>query len=247
MALADKLDSLAGFFAMGMIPSGSQDPYALRRAAAGCANIIFRRGLDIRITEILPYAFELLKKDARALDWAGLEEKGAKVVAFLNQRVENILAEEGVGYDIVNAINASVAASEGNITGLVRRAQALQSYRAQRGFTELLAAMNRIGNILRSADDESAGVEPSLFTDQSEQALFDQIEQREAGAAALLEAGEVEQALALLAELAPYIAKFFEAVMVMDKDPALRRNRQALLRRILSLALQIGDFGKIVE
>ena len=247
VALADKLDSIAGFFAMGMIPSGSQDPYALRRAAAGCANIIIRRNLDIRVRDILPYAFELLKKDAPALEWDAWEEQGAKVVAFLNQRVENILAEEGIAYDIVNAINASAAAVEGNITGLCQRAHALQDYRNHKEFAGLLAAMNRIGNILRSAEEEETTVAPELFTDESEKTLFEQIKQREDGASALLAAGDFAHALDTLAELAPYIADFFEAVMVMDKDPALRRNRQALLRRILSISQQIGDFGKIVE
>lgn len=247
VALADKLDSIAGFFAMGMIPSGSQDPYALRRAAAGCANIIIRRNLDLRIIDILPYAFELLKQDAPGLDWDALAEKSAKVVAFLNQRVENILAEEGVAYDIVNAINASSAAADGNITGLRKRAHALQEYRSHKEFVDLLAAMNRIGNILRSADAEEADIEPTLFADESEKNLFDQIKRREADAATLLSAGDFEHTLDALASLAPYIAQFFEAVMVMDKDPALRRNRQALLRRILAIAHEIGDFGKIVE
>lgn len=247
VALADKLDSIAGFFAMGMIPSGSQDPYALRRAAAGCANIIIRRDLGLKISEILPYACELLKQDAPDLDWASWEEKAAKVVAFLNQRVENILAEEGVAYDVVNAVNAAAAAAEGNMTGLSKRAHALQNYRSRTQFADLLAAMTRIGNILRSAGTEAAEVQPELFSDASERELFEQIKKEEADAAGCLAADDFEHALDALAALAPYIARFFEAVMVMDKDPALRRNRQALLQRIMAVSSQIGDFGQIVE
>lgn len=247
VALADKLDSIAGFFAMGMIPSGSQDPYALRRAAAGCANIIIRRDLGLKISEILPYACELLKQDAPDLDWASWEEKTAKVVAFLNQRVENILAEEGVAYDVVNAVNAAAAAAEGNMTGLSKRAHALQNYRSRTQFADLLAAMTRIGNILRSAGTEAAEVQPELFSDASERELFEQIKKEEADAAGCLAADDFEHALDALAALAPYIARFFEAVMVMDKDPALRRNRQALLQRIMAVSSQIGDFGQIVE
>ncbi len=248
VALADKLDSIAGFFAMGIIPSGSQDPYALRRAAAGCTQIIIRNGLNIRMRDILPYAFELVKADATSLGAADTAETAVKVINFLNQRVENTLSDQGISYDVINAVREGLTAGEGDIIGLFSRAHALQIYKQSDKFPAVLSAMTRIGNIMRAvAGDAEATVDPGLFVDESEGRLFAAVERLGEQVKAAIAACEYEKILPYLSELTPYVHDFFEAVMVMDKDDAVRANRQALLKRILMITDEIGDFAKIVE
>lgn len=250
VALADKIDSMTGFFALGMIPSGSQDPYALRRAAAGCAQIIMRHQLTVRFAEILPYALDLVQKDAVSLDTTTLPQRMAHLIAFINQRAETMLTDEGVGYDIINAVRETAAAANGDIIGMLNRARALQTYRAHQDFSVMLEALIRVSNILRSALDtariEIAEVDEALFRDKSEEELFRQIQRLEKTAQPLLLAADYQGVLIALTGLAPFINEFFTAVMVMDDDPIIRCNRLALLQRILAVAGEIGDFSKIV-
>ncbi|MDO4581099.1 MAG: glycine--tRNA ligase subunit beta [Bacillota bacterium] len=251
VALADKIDSLSGFFAIGLIPSGSQDPYALRRAAVGCAQIIVRHQLDLRIRDLLPYALELLAADAKGVDIERAQERVANIITFLNQRAENILTEAGVSYDIVNAVRETEAARDGSLLAMMQRAQVLSEYRRHSDFALMLAAVNRVANILRSARDKGERVlreiDPALFADASENALLEQVLRIEAIVTPALAAGDYQTVLEVEAKLAPYIDKFFEQVMVMDENTAVRENRIALLNKIIELTQTIGDLSKIVE
>jgi glycyl-tRNA synthetase beta chain len=249
VALADKIDSMSGFFSLGMIPSGSQDPYALRRAAAGCAQIIVRHDLPLQLADIFPLAFELIAKDAAAIDQAKLPERHASLISFVNQRAETLLSDEGVPYDTINAVEESVAAATGEVIGLVKRARALQAARDNAGFPALLEAINRVGNILRSARaevDAAPEVQAALFADAAEQALWTQVQQLEKVALPALAQADYAAVIAALSRLTPAINDFFTAVMVMDEDVARRRNRLALLLKIQNIAAEIGDFSKIV-
>lgn len=249
VALADKIDSMAGFFGLGMIPSGSQDPYALRRAASGCAQIIARHELPLRLAEIFPLAFELIAGDAADIAEDQLAERQANLIDFVNQRAETLLSDEGVPYDTINAVDASIAATTGEVMGLIKRARALQQARGQADFSAMLEAVGRVGNILRAARDEaeSAGeVQAELLADSAEQVLWAQVQSMEQQAKAALAAADFAAVLAALNRLTPAINEFFTAVMVMDENQALRRNRLALLQKIQQIAAEIGDLSKIV-
>ena len=251
VALADKLDSLMAFFAIGQIPSGSQDPYALRRAASGCTQTIVKHELSLPLRQVLDFAYSLLSQDIPALDKALAGERIESAVSFLHQRLENLLGENGVSYDVINAIQG-IGVQEGDLFSALCRAQAVQEFRANEGFRELLAGFNRSANILRNAKEKAQDwqlpqVDPALFADPAEQSLLDAVAAAEQKVAPLLEQSRYQEALDALSQLAQPINAFFEAVMVMDKDEAIRANRMSLLQRIVTMADNIADLRKIVD
>ena len=251
VALADKLDSLMAFFAIGQIPSGSQDPYALRRAASGCTQTIVKHELSLPLRQVLDFAYSLLSQDIPALDKALAGERIESAVSFLHQRLENLLGENGVSYDVINAIQG-IGVQEGDLFSALCRAQAVQEFRANEGFRELLAGFNRSANILRNAKEKAQDwqlpqVDPALFADPAEQSLLDAVAAAERKVAPLLEQSRYQEALDALSQLAQPINAFFEAVMVMDKDEAIRANRMSLLQRIVTMADNIADLRKIVD
>ena len=248
VALADKLDSIAGFFAMGIIPSGSQDPFALRRAALGCVLTAVQHQLDLSFRDVIAYDFELIRADAPN----GIEEDKAAerldaAVAFLDQRVGNVMSDENISYDVVNAVEAGTVAGNGNAMSLLRRARALAAFREDAAFAPMLAALTRVGNIIRSAKEEiGTEVKADLLTDAAEKELFTAVTAAEEKIAPLLAEENITGIMRVLADMAPVIQNFFDNVMVMDKDDAIRGNRQAMLKRIMEMSAQVGDFGKIV-
>ena len=252
VALADKMDSIAAFFAIGQIPSGSADPFALRRAASGCTQIIVKNELPLRLREVLPYALDLLKLDVPELDRGKLGESLENVVNFFQQRLENLLNEEGVAYDVVNAIRQS-SLRQSSLVNAVRKARAIHGLRRETHFHGLLAGYHRAANILRSAM-EKAGKKPEipvvdehLFVQPAENELYQAVLQAEEKVKALVEQGDYHGALAELSTLTEPIDAFFTAVMVMDPDENIRNNRMALLNRIVAMSDAIADLREIVE
>lgn len=258
VALADKIDSIVGFFAAGLIPTGSQDPFALRRAASGCAQIIVNNELALSIRDLMQLDFDLLKADVPAEQKATLktnEERAESILQFFQQRAETIMSERGVGYDILNAVNR-LSLSRGDLAGAFRRAMVLQKYRANEGFARLRAGFTRSANLIRNAvGADQAGqkevqlpsVDEALLVDASERELFRELKKAEASVSPLIAAGDFQAALEEAAKLTPYIDAFFDSVMVLDKDEKLRSNRIALLGRIVALTADIGDISQIVE
>ena len=249
ISLADKIDSLTGFFAIGMIPSGSQDPYALRRAAAGCAQIIVKHGLQLSLQEILPYSFELLAEDVQNFDKDHTTERMEGIISFFKQRLENIMSEDGISYDIINAVGVL---NDTDLYMILCKAHALHQYRGNAGFPMLLSGFNRAANLLKSAKEKGGidlglvKVNQDLFVDQTEKALWLDLQAANDKVRPALTVGNYTAALDVVGELTDSINKFFEAVMVMDKDNAVRDNRLALLCSIVSLTEDIGDLSKIV-
>jgi len=259
VALADKVDSLAGFFLVGIIPSGSQDPYALRRAAAGCAQIIMRHGLELLGSDILVYATNELMRKIR-VEIPEQIERTVAVVNFLQARADNILSEEGVSYDILNAVRPTEGGRTANINAVVRRVRALEDFRKQADYADIMAAITRADNIVRSAakgEDRFAKaiipnlpkpqVDTALMSDPAENALYEAVLTLEKKGEAALAAEDIPAVLAELAAISPAVNAFFEAVMVMDKDEAVKANRLNLLSRILNISDKVADLSKLVD
>lgn len=251
VALADKIDTLLAFFAIGQIPSGSQDPFALRRAATGCTQIIIQQQLDLSLRAALDYAYRLLENDIPALDRSVVRERIESAVAFLHQRLENFLNERGISYDVIQSVQPT-GLQQSNMLAALGRAKALQDFRSKLGFRQLLSGFHRSANILRNAREKGKKldlppVDPALFTDSAEQRLYTAVQAAEERVAPLLEQGGYGEALEALSQLAEPIDAFFEAVMVMDPDERVRTNRMALLQRIVILADSVADLRKIVE
>lgn len=251
LALADKIDTLCGFFAVGMVPSGSQDPYALRRAAAGCAQITMRHGLFLEMSGLSAKAFELLKPHMTQSEGRDRVAQIELIINFMRQRVANILTEEGLPYDIIQAMENQRG---GNLWEMMLKAHALQDYRREVGFGHLLDGFNRAANLLRSAaqkgeldEEKLPAVREDLLREAEEDRLYKHVKHIQQQVYASFEERRYVDALRLLDSLSNDIDDFFEAVMVMDKDHDIRDNRLALLKKIVGLAAEIGDLTKLVE
>lgn len=239
LALADRLDSLAGFFSQKMIPTGSQDPYALRRAAIGATQIILQYKLPLDLAEL----------GAEALaGYYGIaqEQTAAETLAALNsffrQRLDNALADEGVSYDVINAAAAlDFAVPLENY----RKAHALADFKQDADFAQLMAGYNRAANLLKNVK-ESFAVNEAVLQEPAERALLAAEEEAAAKLQKAIAGQDYLQALRDLAAIRPQIDDFFDKVMVMAEDEAVRANRLALLQKLVGLTKELGDLSQLV-
>ncbi|MGI6361387.1 MAG: glycine--tRNA ligase subunit beta [Bacillota bacterium] len=249
VAIADKLDSLLGFFAMGMQPTGSQDPYALRRAANGVVQIIVDKTapLNIELHEILAKGYDLLTKDHPAVkDQA---EVSKNLTDFLGHRLENILTEQGIRYDVVNAI---AAVGYDNLTDACKRAKVLEEYREKAAFSELLLGFTRAANLLKNAESKKImpadlTIKEQLLQESSEKILYHKYLEVKGLLHTYLSEKDYPSALETIASLREPIDNFFVEVMVMVQDEELKNNRLALLNGIVDITKGIGDLSQIVN
>ena len=237
VGIADKMDTIVGFFAVGMPPSGTADPYALRRQALGVINIILSRRYDLSlnflIDECLASLKDVLRKPA--------EDVKKDVLEFFRGRLQNQLISQGYAYDTVDAV---LAADIDRLVLVIEKIQALQAFRANPEFEPLSIAFKRIDNILK--DFHGGSVDVNLLSQEAEIKLFANFE----NIGTRVEKGIAEKdftaALNKLAALRSPVDAFFDSVMVMDKDEKIRFNRLSLLADISALFHQIADFSKIV-
>ena len=237
-ALADKLDQLAGFFAIGQKPTGSGDPFALRRAALGVVRIIRENALRIALRPVLRAAGEGLAADPAA--------NADEIVAFITDRLRVQLRAEGARHDVLSAVFA--AGADDDLTRLLARTDALAALLITKDGRNLLAAYKRAANILRIEDrrdgPHTGPVDATLLVEPAEVALHAALADAEA-AAALLAAERYADATRLLAALRPPLDVFFETVTVNADESCLRLNRLRLLARLPVLRDPIADFSQI--
>ncbi|GAB2703260.1 glycine--tRNA ligase subunit beta [Paenibacillus thermoaerophilus] len=241
VSIADKIDTIVGCFSIGIIPTGSQDPYALRRQAAGIVQTVLDRGLRLKLSELFDLALEVHEAGGRMKRPADDVRKDLQ--DFFGLRVKNVLAEQGARYDIVDAV---MGAGFDDVASAVRRAAALSASAERSGFKLEVEAYNRVSNLAAKAEDPQAAVDPSLFEHAAEGALHEAWRKASASFSEAMASGREADALAALAGLSEPIAAFFEAVMVMADNPAVRRNRLALLSAISGALRMYADFHKLV-
>ncbi|MCL1873574.1 MAG: glycine--tRNA ligase subunit beta [Clostridiales bacterium] len=247
VALADKIDSVVGFFAIGLLPSGSQDPYALRRAAAGIVQIILEHQLDLNMPFLLNKAYQLYIEQGIEFS-KSREEATGEVLVFLRQRLANILSEQAIAYD---TINAALAVDFSNIYRVWQRAQVLEKYRSSEGFIELATGFTRASNLCRNSitkqnfDPNEACLRPELLQEPSEKALYEKLVETEGKVGEALTKYAYDSALETVAALRGVIDGFFNEVLVMDENRDLRHNRLALLQRIVNLLENIADLTEV--
>lgn len=236
LAIADKLDTICGCFAVGLIPTGASDPYALRRQGIGIVQIMLNRNLGFSLSSAVDESvarFEQADKTATT----------QAVMDFIRNRIAQMLAEEGFAKDVVAAV---VGVSIDHIPNVWNRTKALQAMKGHKDFEPLAAAFKRVVNILRKTEvQETASIDTALFQDPAEGALFQAQQQVRSTVDRQLAAADFDGALRTIATLRDAVDRFFEDVMVMAEDPALQRNRLALLQSIAALFDQIADFTKI--
>lgn len=237
VSLADKIDTIVGTFSRGLIPTGSQDPFALRRQALGIVNMLKEAQYHISLSQLVAKAMELLK-----IADAGQQAKLQNDVAdFMKLRLKNVLADAGIRYDVVDAVFVTVD----DIYGVFLRAQAVNEA-VKQDMEKTIQAFVRTGNIARKAEDVQAAVEADLLAEQVEKDLYKAYEDASDKAEKEIAAQDYAGAIATLSQLAAPIDAFFDGVMVMDKDEKIKNNRLGLLKLVDNLICQVADFSKIV-
>jgi glycyl-tRNA synthetase beta chain len=234
-------------FALGLIPSGSKDPFALRRQANGIVKIIAEHKLAFRLTELMQdarcgYQGSEAEQKFKTPDYVG------SVNAFLRERVEFYLRDvRGFPYDVVNAV---LAAGWDDLVDAIARAEAVAAMRSSTDFESISVAFKRIKNILQQAAENKRAVadaiQPNLLSEPAERELAEQVPEAAKQVEALRSQKDYRQALAAISSLRPRVDKFFDKVMVMVDDDAVRANRLALLQNLLREFSTIADFSEIV-
>lgn len=247
LAIADKADSIAGMFALGLIPSGSKDPFALRRQANGIVKTIAEHKLPFRLSEIMEDALARYQGSAAEKKFSNADYTGS-VRIFFRERLEFYLKESrGYSYDVVSAVLSADADDVGNAAA---RAEAVSKVRGSADFESISVAFKRAKNILRQADENkrriSSRVEPTSLQEESEKELATLLPVTATTVEKLRAAGDYEAALMEVAKLRPAVDKFFDKVMVMVEDDNLRANRLGLLQTLVKEFSTIADFSEIV-
>lgn len=249
VALADKLDSLMGCFAVGAIPSGSSDPFGLRRAALGIVKILLERKLPLSISSAISTAANGLRQKAPIIDVK--PEAEAQVLEFMLERARFVLRERyGFAYD---EVNAALAAGGDDLVDAIERVAAIKAIRKAKDFVPLAAAFKRIRNILEKsgggaakAGARNSSVRPELFRENAERELHEAARQIGERAHTLKRSAKYREALEVIAGLRPAVDKFFDEVLVMAEEEDVRKNRLALLSSLFKEFSTIADFSEIV-
>ncbi|WP_339526927.1 glycine--tRNA ligase subunit beta [Pseudomonas sp. EA_35y_Pfl2_R111] len=235
VALADKLDTLVGIFGIGMLPTGSKDPYALRRAALGVLRILIEKQLDLDLVEAVGFAIEQFGDKIKA------DGLAPQVQDFIFDRLRARYEDEGVEVAVYQAVRAVSPTSPLDFD---QRVQAVQVFRALPQAAALAAANKRVSNLLGKAEGQvAASVEAHYFDSPSEFTLNAAIQQAEQAVQPLAAARQYNLALSQLANLREPVDAFFEAVLVNAEDPAVRANRYALLAKLRGLFLGVADIS----
>lgn len=236
VSLADKLDAIVGAFSIGIQPTGSQDPYALRRQAQGVVAILLDSGWDLSLTA-------LLQESHRALTVQGtsplpLEEILPLLQDFFQQRLRFVLQEQGLRYDTVEA---TLAFGSDDLNRAVKRARVLSEKRNQESFTPYVQAYVRCFNLTKK--EASQVLDPSVLVDATEIALENAISMRRERFDQTISIGDFEEGYKLAGELVPLIEALFQAVMIMVEDAELRVARLALLTQCVEMLGCLGDLS----
>ena len=248
LSIADKADTIAGMFALGLVPSGSKDPFALRRQANGIVKTIAEHKLPLSITKLLAEGLGGYHGSEASKKFTQTGEAYSEAVrTFFYERLEFYLREVlGFSYGVVNA---TLTADADDVVDAVARAQALAKVRPSADFEAIAVSFKRMKNILRQAAEASRSVAqpfaPAALKEDAEKTLAAQIPQVAANVNALRGKKQYEEALLEIARLRPSIDAFFDKVMVMVEDDALRANRLGLLQTLLQEFSSIADFSAV--
>ncbi|WP_085676571.1 MULTISPECIES: glycine--tRNA ligase subunit beta [unclassified Pseudomonas] len=235
VAIADKLDTLVGIFGIGMLPTGSKDPYALRRAALGVLRILIEKQLDLDLSAAVEFAVKQFGAKVKA---AGLAEQ---VLEFIFDRLRARYEDEGIDVATYLSVRALKPASALDFD---QRVQAVQAFRKLPEAEALAAVNKRVSNLLSKAEGAIAEqVEPKYFDNANEFSLYSAIQQADQAVQPMAAARQYSESLARLAALRDPVDAFFEAVMVNAEDAKVRANRYALLSRLRGLFLGVADIS----
>ena len=236
LSLADKLDSISGFFAIGIQPTGSQDPYALRRQALGILNILMDSKIDVSLDTLVKLSLD---------NYSNLEFNKEEVInaimEFFKERIKNLFRDLGIRYDVIDAVLSS---NINDISDMHLRATELNNWLDKDELVEMLTAFNRVSTLAQKS--ESSKVDKDLLKEEAEINLYNEFKNTKEKVNNLLKDKKYSEALDSFASLRQSIDNMFDSVMIMDKDESIKNNRLGLLKQIYDTMLSICDLSKIV-
>jgi len=239
VSIADKADSICGCFSVGLISTGGADPYALRRQGIGIIQILLQNGFTCSLRGLIERSLSLFgdKMEAPA------DQTADRILTFLKNRMAHLLAEDGYAKDVIAAV---LDVSTDVIPDVWNRVKALDALKKAPDFEPLAAAFKRVVNIIRQADTGATGVvDPGRFEHDSESSLYAAFQTVSESVLIKLDRGQFDSALKEIATLKDPVDAFFDGVMVLAEDSAVRANRLALLGEIAALFGRFADFSKI--
>jgi glycyl-tRNA synthetase beta chain len=239
VAIADKLETLAGLFGIGQLPTGDRDPFALRRHALGVIRILIERDLPLSLADLIKEAFEVFPKELK------LADAGADLQTFVFERLRGYFADAGY---TAQEIDAVLSQRPQLLHQVPLRLAAVRAFASLPEAKDLAAANKRVLNIINKNEDirhKVVAPDRALMTEAAEIALMDGLEKLAPQAEKHFSAGEYQEALQLLANIKPAVDRFFTEVMVMVDDAAVRNNRAALLQQLGTLMNRVADISKL--
>ena len=242
LALADRLDTLVGIFAIDQAPTGSKDPFSLRRSAIGILRILIEKQLPINLVALVEQAI----KNYSTADGSKITKMGdtfTKVIAFLNSRYRAMYTEQGVSVDTIQAVQAI---NPHMPLDFDQRIRAVQTFSELPQASMLADSNKRVANILAKSEGAVADeVDASLLTEDAEKLLYQAVQQAQSNVTPLLETANYTQILQTLVSLDEPLTQFFADVMVNSEDAALKANRLALLKQVRALFLTVADISEL--
>jgi glycyl-tRNA synthetase beta chain len=239
VAIADKLETLAGLFGIGQLPTGDRDPFALRRHALGVIRILIERDLPLSLADLIKEAFQVFPKELK------LADAGADLQTFVFERLRGYFADAGY---TAQEIDAVLSQRPQLLHQVPLRLAAVRAFASLPEAKDLAAANKRVLNIINKNEDirhKAVAPDRALMTEAAEIALMDGLELIAPQAEKHFSAGEYQEALQLLANIKPAVDRFFTEVMVMVDDAAVRNNRAALLQQLGTLMNRVADISKL--
>ena len=253
VALADKIDMLAGFWALGEKPTGSKDPYALRRAALGIIRILLENSIRCGLSDVFSVGIDIVAKSGLVVEIPGGSEAFGgfvrDLVHFVQERLKIYLRDKGARHDLIDAV-LGVEAGNDDLVTVVKRVEALDAFLATDDGNNLAAGFRRAANILKAEEKKggsrfTGAVDPALLAAPEERVLAEVLSAATGHARAHVLGEDFAGAMRELAGLRPAVDAFFEAILVNADDPALRRNRLELLAAFREATRTVADFSAI--
>jgi len=243
LGIADKVDTIIGCFVMGLTPTGSQDPYGLRRQSRGKIAIILKNNLKISLKDIIRKSLSLYKESVSVEFKIDENEIVSQILSFLKQRVKNIFLEDGIHYDVIDAVLA--VDSDGDLVDIKNRIEVIEEIYNQPIFRKILNSSSRVLNL--SKNNEETEIDRSLLKEKAELNLYHNYKSIFPRIREFICNKEYNKVFKLLGDLCEPVDEFFDQVLVMDKDKDIRKNRIALIKKIGILFNQVANLSKIVS
>ncbi|MBD8069183.1 glycine--tRNA ligase subunit beta [Bacillus sp. PS06] len=239
VSIADKLDTIISCFSIGIIPTGSQDPYALRRQAAGIVQILLEKDWNLTLEEVLALAMNVsVVQDAKHSTEGNLLEE---LISFFKLRIRNELSNRAIRYDMIDAVLSS---NVERISTLVKKAVVLDQQKDDPEFKDIIEALSRILNIAKKGEEKE--IDPSLFVSQEEKDLFEAYGKVQTDVSAALASGDVKRAYQFLRGMKDVINRYFDNTMVMADDESIRANRLAQMVQLSKVISRFANVNTIV-